>query len=925
MPKYLDMHGLETLTGDIEATYLRKNKRGAANGVASLDSNGKVPVSQIPGGAGGTSDYTDLDNKPQINGTTLSGNKTSANLGIHDIPSGGTTGQVLAKSSDSNYAVQWVNQQGGGGGTTDYADLDNKPQINGTTLSGNKTTANLGIHDVPAGGTAGQVLAKASGTDHDVEWVTPEEPASPDDIVVVSDTTPTDPDARIWFPETPPQGIQVPTYAEFQEVEADVSELKTEITNGGNVLGTLVMDDSVPSINLFDKTSSRNSSGQFYSLDGSLNTGVQSKYCTSHPIFVGAGTYKFTASYDTFGENTVAIPVLDTNGNVIGTNNGELTDSNATVTVTFTKPCIVKFNFLDSKINNIKFSLEDGYPSNYVSGEKQKASAICEANSALGEAKSILEAQLNMFNKDSTENLSGEYWRINGTHSTGQSASLCLSHPIVIPAGTYKFHGSSTFGGNEGAVSVFDTSGAIIKVIPATVTSHVCEFTVERVSIVRFNYASANAESIVFCKSALWDGAYHAYSKMIDRTFLHDVEKTDTTFFSRVKSINLLDMSNPIVGSYFKAADGTIVAYSNRVIKSAYIKLDGAGTYVTKVTKKLFGSNANKLALFDANKAYVKTITGTLVDDSNTYSALATFTIAEVDITDGAVYVGLSIEDNYVGNTMFVKSSTYPAIYVPFYDYWRVSGLNVENGQAIEYDLNPLYGKTAVFDGDSICNGATDTSGNGSYAGRITTKNMMGNHNYAVSGGTLTAELYNDGGNARHWVSRTVDTMYADFPNADYIIFEGGTNDADLIGSILDSQNLPAKYGSFTANDFSGSYDDETFCGAVESIIYKAMSHWPHSKIGFVIAMKMGKTVETFNNRRAYFQTVMDICKKWGVPFINLWDECPMNPWLDSCFDGDMTIEENIEAHKLYKDGQHPTPDGYARITPIIEAWMKTL
>ena len=239
MPKYLDMHGLETLTGEIENTYLKKNQRGAAGGVASLNSSGKVPSSQLPdtgtsdysdltnkpqingttlsgnktsanlgihdipsggttgqvlakssdsnyavqwvnqqGGGGGTTDYTDLDNKPQINGTTLTGNKTTANLGIHDIPSGGTTGQVLAKSSNSNYAVQWVNQQGGGGGTTDYADLDNKPQINGTTLSGNKTTANLGIHDVPAGGTAGQVLAKASGTDHDVEWATPADPTS---------------------------------------------------------------------------------------------------------------------------------------------------------------------------------------------------------------------------------------------------------------------------------------------------------------------------------------------------------------------------------------------------------------------------------------------------------------------------------------------------------------------------------------------------------------------------------------------------------------------------------------------------------------------------------------------------------------------------------------------------------------------------
>lgn len=35
---------------------------------------------------------------------------------------------------------------GGGGGTDDYSLLSNKPQINGTTLTGNKTSAQLGIN-----------------------------------------------------------------------------------------------------------------------------------------------------------------------------------------------------------------------------------------------------------------------------------------------------------------------------------------------------------------------------------------------------------------------------------------------------------------------------------------------------------------------------------------------------------------------------------------------------------------------------------------------------------------------------------------------------------------------------------------------------------------------------------------------------------
>lgn len=49
----------------------------------------------------------------------------------------GTSGQVLATDGDGGR--YWTTVQGGGGGTTDYTALSNKPQINGVTLSGNKS------------------------------------------------------------------------------------------------------------------------------------------------------------------------------------------------------------------------------------------------------------------------------------------------------------------------------------------------------------------------------------------------------------------------------------------------------------------------------------------------------------------------------------------------------------------------------------------------------------------------------------------------------------------------------------------------------------------------------------------------------------------------------------------------------------------
>lgn len=103
-------------------------------------------LSEGGSGGGGTTNYNALTNKPQINSVELSGNKTAAQLGLMASdgvvanPTGQTTGSLTAlEVGGTKYAV------GGGSGTSDYTDLTNKPSINGVTLLGNKTTSDLGI------------------------------------------------------------------------------------------------------------------------------------------------------------------------------------------------------------------------------------------------------------------------------------------------------------------------------------------------------------------------------------------------------------------------------------------------------------------------------------------------------------------------------------------------------------------------------------------------------------------------------------------------------------------------------------------------------------------------------------------------------------------------------------------------------------
>ena len=235
---------------------------------------------------------------------------------------------------------------------------------------------------------------------------------------------------------------------------------------------------------------------------------------------------------------------------------------------------------------------------------------------------------------------------------------------------------------------------------------------------------------------------------------------------------------------------------------------------------------------------------------------------------------------------------------------------------------NKLYGKKIIWNGDSICAGLVET---GSWATRIAENNSMACKNYARGGGTIVQGLPKmQNGADRHSVSLTLDKMYEEHPDADYIIIEGGTNDADLIGSVY--KNEPNKLGTFEPFKFDGDYDVTTFSGALESVFYRAMKYWNGKKIGYIVAQKMGIGVSCFSNRRIYFERAIEICKKWGVPYIDLWTTCYINPNLPFMYDSSKTTEEN-EAGKVsyYRDSQHLTSRGYDITSEMIETWLKTL
>lgn len=106
-------------------------------------------------GTGGTKDYNKLANKPKLNDVTIEGEHEGEYYGFGNVSyleyveiASGQQGQDDNPFSGGE-TVEYNSDAPTSG---DYADLQNKPRINGVVLTGNVTTADLGIDYSQLGG-----------------------------------------------------------------------------------------------------------------------------------------------------------------------------------------------------------------------------------------------------------------------------------------------------------------------------------------------------------------------------------------------------------------------------------------------------------------------------------------------------------------------------------------------------------------------------------------------------------------------------------------------------------------------------------------------------------------------------------------------------------------------------------------------------
>ncbi len=223
------------------------------------------------------------------------------------------------------------------------------------------------------------------------------------------------------------------------------------------------------------------------------------------------------------------------------------------------------------------------------------------------------------------------------------------------------------------------------------------------------------------------------------------------------------------------------------------------------------------------------------------------------------------------------------------YGYLRTGERVLGTGENMS---NPLSGKILAANGDSISAGAGN-NGIG-YADLIGTANNMTVQNISVGGATIAT-----GTVAPHYISTSISDMRSD---ADYILLEGGVNDADYhvtLGTL--------------SEDYDETLNTGTFAGAFETMLKNALARFPGKKIGYIFVHKINGNFDS-RTTGSYYNIAKAACEKWGVPYCDLNTTVPPLGYIDAY----------RTAYTNSGDGFHPNAAGYnAFYVPLITAWLK--
>lgn len=355
-------------------------------------------------------------------------------------------------------------------------------------------------------------------------------------------------------------------------------------------------------------------------------------------------------------------------------------------------------------------------------------------------------------------------------------------------------------------------------------------FTADSDMYLRFNVYKSNKDSAMVVKGNVLPSKYITYGEKIpypsELTF-NDFQKVYNVINENFIT-NLINKANMTDGKIIDANGGE-TDYGTGHYTNDYLLLRKNESIIINFSTYL------TIPLYNLNKVFKTNIVVTDEELPFVYTA-----------TEDC-YVRFNVYEKDKNNAMVIKGENLPSTYIPYGKYVLK---NTGNNSRFNNVLTGNY----LFTGDSIAYGAGATEAGG-YAKIIAKYNKdMSHKNIAVSGAILCRRVSPDSGST---VLEQIETEATLNNSYNHVVLEGGIND------IWNQDKYPL--GVYDKYNIKSELNENTICGAFESIIRKTKNAWNDAIIYYIIPHKMSADIAT-----PVFDTLIEICKKYAVIVIDL-------------------------------------------------------
>ena len=348
--------------------------------------------------------------------------------------------------------------------------------------------------------------------------------------------------------------------------------------------------------------------------------------------------------------------------------------------------------------------------------------------------------------------------------------------------------------------------------------------------------------------------------------------------------VNVFPTANTTFAGRTDASKGEVEAAAYR--SSTYIPVQ-AGDVLYFAAAVL--SQGYHLTLYDANK---KTTTNVKIDYMVKYEDIGRgYGILAYRMRPGTAYVRI-----VAATGVYDDGIQFATVNQPFSGDTYRKMYNITIDDTPTKAGSPLNGLKGLFMGDSITFGSGDQLSylriGRAWAGRIQAITGLQSTNAAVGGAKVSYQRGDD-----NWVY----SQYLPYANEkfDIIVMHGGVNDARYdrpVGTVSEGKDESVLKKNQT-----------TYVGGLEWIFYNVSKTNTEAKLFFIANHRLdGHSKGQAKDMSAYFDAAREACKKWGVIFIDLYNNKELNDKLETT------------TTKYLPDTLHLNAAGYDIVVPYI-------